>query len=114
MDARMMSSPRRVARGTARLAGAVLGALALAGPAAAQQGMPNTRNMTCAEVQSLVARSSGVVLATGPNTFDRYVANVRFCTGAEQIKPEWVPTKSGTCYVGGGTCWDPTTLYGSR
>lgn len=88
--------------------------LAIAGPASAQQGMPNTRNMTCAEVQSLVARSSGVVLATGPNTFDRYVANVRYCTGAEQIKPEWVPTKSGTCYVGGGTCWDPTTLYGSR
>jgi hypothetical protein len=95
--------------------GAALGvALLAAGGAQAQQGMPNTRTMSCAQVQSLVARSPGVVLATGPNTFDRYVNNVRFCSGSEQIKPEWVPAKDGTCYVGGGTCWDPSTFYGNR
>lgn len=95
--------------------GTALGvALLAAGAARAQQGMPNTRTMSCAEVQALVARSGAVVLATGANTFDRYVSNVRYCAGAEQIKPEWVPTKTGTCYVGGGTCWDPSTFYGNR
>ncbi|WP_245454169.1 hypothetical protein [Aquabacter cavernae] len=93
---------------------ALAAALLLSGVAQAQQGMPNTRTMSCPQVQSLVARSPGVVLATGPNTFDRYVSNVRFCAGSEQIKPEWVPSKDGTCYVGGGTCWDPSTFYGNR
>lgn len=86
----------------------------LAGTAEAQQGMPNTRTMTCAAVQALVAQKGAIVLATSATTYDRYVSNVRYCAGAEQVKPEWVPTLDGACYVGGGTCWDPSTFYGNR
>lgn len=96
----------------ASLAAALVG-LAATG-AAAQEGMAQTRTMSCADVQALVAKRGAVMLATGPNTYDRYVRDNSYCTYPEQVNPEWVPTLNGSCNVGGGTCWDPTTLYGNR
>lgn len=91
-------------------------ALAAAIPvvASAQEGMPDTRKMTCADVRALVAKRGAVLLATGPNTFDRYVRDNSFCTYPDQVDPQWVPTLNGSCNVGGGRCWDPSILYGTR
>ncbi|TCT03315.1 hypothetical protein [Aquabacter spiritensis] len=83
-------------------------ALGLFGPpAAAQQGMPNSRTMSCKQVQDLMTRAGAVLLATGPTTFDRYVRDSGFCSVEEVVKPQWVPTRDGLCYVG-GICWDST------
>ena len=94
------------------LATVMLGGMSLG--ASAQQGMPQTRTMTCADVQALVAKRGAVLLATGPNSYDRYVRDNSYCSYPEQVNPEWVPTLNGSCNVGGGTCWDPSTLYGNR
>ncbi|MEP9378884.1 hypothetical protein ABLE91_19360 [Aquabacter sp. CN5-332] len=82
-------------------------------PASAQEGMPQTRTMSCAQVQSLMARAGALLLATGPTTYDRYVKDVAFCPGGDVTKPQWVPTQNGACFVG-GICWNPSTDSGNR
>lgn len=86
-------------------------ASSIASAALAQQGMPDTRAMTCTEVQGLMGRSGAALLRTGENTYNRYVRDVSFCPRGDVVKPDWVPTKNGACYVG-GICWDPSTDSG--
>ncbi|PVB60205.1 hypothetical protein [Labrenzia sp. 011] len=81
------------------IAGAVLTLSALQ-PAGAQSGRPDSRSMTCAQVQSLIAQRGAVVLSTGQYTFDRYVANRNACQHGEILKRDYVPTKDNNrCYV---------------
>lgn len=73
-------------------------------PAAAR---PATYRMTCASAQRLVQQQGGVVLDTSPTTFDRYVADVRFCMPQQALRPQWVPAKDNPqCFIG-YTCIDP-------
>lgn len=84
------------------MAAAAAAALALSAvqPAAAQSGRPDTRSMSCAQVQALISQRGGVVLSTGQYTFDRYVANRNFCQHGEILKRDYVPTKDNNrCYV---------------
>ncbi|TCT02651.1 hypothetical protein [Aquabacter spiritensis] len=82
----------------------VLATLAITAPAVAR---PATYRMTCAKAQALVARQGGVVMDTSRTTFDRYVANLRFCMPGQALKPEWVPARDvAQCFVG-YTCIDP-------
>ena len=94
------------ARSAAR--GALLAmALATVGSAAAE-ARPDSLTMTCAAAARLVSSSGAVVMGTGPNIFDRYVISVRYCSGFEQLKPEWIKTKDNPqCFVG-YTCFVPT------
>lgn len=98
-----VGSPRpAVAAGM--LAAALAGVTLANAPA---QARPNTRNMTCASAAALVQSRGAIVLSTGANTFDRYVSNIRYCSGAEQLQPEWVRTSdSNQCFVG-YTCFVP-------
>lgn len=74
-------------------------------PAAAR---PDTLAMSCAQTASLVNAQGAVLLGTGPNLFDRYVREQRFCSGFEQLKPEWVKTRDNPqCFIG-YTCYVPT------
>jgi len=76
------------------------GFLLLAAPALAQS-MPNTLNMSCASAAGLVNRSGAVVLATGPNVFDRYVSSRRFCDVTQTVQPQWLATADNPqCFVG--------------
>ncbi|MFG1301150.1 hypothetical protein V5F49_15260 [Xanthobacter sp. V3C-3] len=78
-----------------------------AGPATAQ-ARPDSLSMTCAEAANLVTTQGAVVIGTGPNLFDRYVREVRFCSGAEQLKPEWIKTRDNPqCFVG-YVCYVPS------
>lgn len=88
--------------------GALLGvALATLGSAAAQ-ARPDSLTMTCAAAARLVSSNGAVVMGTGPNIFDRYVISVRYCSGFEVLKPEWIKTKDNPqCFVG-YTCYVPT------
>lgn len=46
----------------------------------AAQGRPDSRQMSCAQVQDLISRNGAVVLTTGQYTYDRYVASRQFCS----------------------------------
>ncbi|MGA0564498.1 hypothetical protein ACO2RV_18795 [Ancylobacter sp. VNQ12] len=72
----------------------------LATPALAQS-LPNSLNMTCAAATALVRQQGGVVIATGPNLYDRYVANQRYCEVDQTTVPAWVQTSDqNECFVG--------------
>jgi hypothetical protein len=94
---------------TLALALAIFGALA-----GAAQARPDTLALSCKEAAGLVARNGAMVLGTGPNIFDRYVSQQRFCSGFEQLKPEWVKTRDNPqCFIG-YTCYVPTRDTNSR
>ncbi|KZL21155.1 hypothetical protein PsAD2_00441 [Pseudovibrio axinellae] len=65
------------------------------------QVRPDTRNMTCEQARQLVIDDGGVLLSTGPRTFDRYVSGVRYCEYNEILQRRWVQTTDDhTCLVG--------------
>ncbi|MCX2724208.1 hypothetical protein [Roseibium salinum] len=69
-------------------------------PATAQSRRPDTRTMTCGEVQSLINQRGAVVMSTGQHTFDRYVANRNFCQHGEVLERDYVPARDNDrCYV---------------
>lgn len=64
------------------------------------QGRPDTRKMTCEQVQSLIHQRGGVVLTTGQYTYDRYVAGRRWCDYPAVPVSVRVPTKdTNSCMV---------------
>ncbi|MCJ8143765.1 hypothetical protein MKI84_12645 [Ancylobacter sp. A5.8] len=72
----------------------------LAAPAFAQ-GMPNSLNMTCSATRAMVQQQGAVVIATGPNVYQRYVADQRYCDYGEETYPAWIQTQDQSqCYVG--------------
>ncbi|WP_231711403.1 hypothetical protein [Xanthobacter dioxanivorans] len=86
-------------------AAAIIALLAATGFAEAR---PDTLAMSCGEAAGLVAAHGAIVLGTGPNLYDRYVRELRFCSGFEQLKPEWVKTRDNPqCFIG-YTCYVPT------
>ena len=82
------------------------GALALilgdVAAAVAQAGRPDTRQLTCAQAQSLVKQRGSVVMTTGPTTFDRFIANVSYCLPeSNMMRPKYAPTRDNPkCPVG--------------
>ncbi|MCG5234556.1 hypothetical protein [Xanthobacter oligotrophicus] len=90
-----------------QLAAALLLATLAAGPVEAQ-ARPDTLALSCQDAADLVTKSGAIVLGTGPNIYDRYVSQIRFCSGAEQLKAEWVKTRDNPqCFVG-YTCYVPS------
>ncbi len=65
------------------------------------QGRPDTRDMTCDQAKQLVRTNEGIVLSTGPRTYERYVSHVQYCQHNEVVRREWVPTKDNSkCQIG--------------
>jgi len=90
-----------------QLAATLLIATLATGPVEAQ-ARPDTLALSCQEAAALVTRSGAIVLGTGPNIYDRYVSQIRYCSGAEQLKAEWVKTRDNPqCFVG-YTCYVPS------
>ena len=76
-------------------------ALMLWAPVAAAQSRPQTPRMSCAAASRLVATRGAIVLGTGPDLYDRYVASRRFCLPDETTKPAWVRSANDPqCFVG--------------
>jgi hypothetical protein len=65
---------------------------AVAGPALAQ-GRPDARAMTCGQVHGLIDQRGAAVLTTGRYTYDRYVADRRFCMMEETVRTVSIPTR---------------------
>lgn len=76
---------------------ALVMAVALATTASAQR--PDSRTMTCQQVGDLIASSGAVVLTTGQHTYDRYVANARYCSYPSTTRPDSINTRDGMCTV---------------
>ena len=59
----------------------------------AQSRRVDSRSLTCAQVQSMIAQRGAVLFNTGPHTFDRYVSNLNNCQRGEVLLRENIPTK---------------------
>ncbi|TPM38100.1 hypothetical protein [Mesorhizobium sp. B2-3-4] len=77
--------------------------LATTGLAAAR---PDSRSMSCAEIQSMIQSRRAVVLTTGPNTYDRYVRQFgNECDWPDIPMSAYIPSRDGDCPV--HRCQDP-------
>ena len=62
---------------------------------------PNTTQMSCAKAQSLVQRNGAIVMSTGRHTYERFVADRRYCQFNEVLERQFVPTADKRqCFVG--------------
>lgn len=78
-----------------------LGLAMLPASLAFAQGRPDTLKMSCAASAELVRRSGAVVLGTGPDIYDRFVATQAYCQRDEQMVPRWLASgDSPQCFVG--------------
>lgn len=83
-----------------RLLLSVVVILAVATTAAAQP-RPSSVQMSCRQAAGLVASRGAIVLGTGGHTYDRFVADRRFCLRTEITEPAWVPAAdTRQCFVG--------------
>lgn len=65
------------------------------------QGRPDSRRMTCNQAYNLVQRHGAVVMSTGRYTFERVVADRRWCQLEEVTQRFRVPTLDDRrCRVG--------------
>ncbi len=61
----------------------------------------NTINLYCDQAQDLVYSRGGIVLSTGRNTYDRFVADRSFCPSGDYVKRAYVPTRDRrSCKIG--------------
>ena len=82
-------------------------AFLVAASAAAAQGRPDSTTMSCGQAASLVRSRGALILGTGGMTYDRYVADRRFCAPTEQIRAAFAPAAdTPRCFVG-YTCFEP-------
>lgn len=83
-----------------RVAIALAGFAMLTAPAAAQS-RPDSLRMSCAAASALVKRAGSIVIGTGPNIYDRYVADIGFCFRGQYTKASWIRTAdTPQCFVG--------------
>jgi hypothetical protein len=61
----------------------------------------STTTMTCGQAAATVAKAGAIVLTTGPNTYERFVATSDKCLEGELTEPATAPTTdSEACPVG--------------
>jgi len=65
---------------------------------------PDSRRMSCYQVQDLVARRGAVVINTGRHTFERLVSSARYCQPGQIIENYWVPTRDRRSCLAGYIC----------
>lgn len=66
---------------------------ALSGVALAQGRRPDARAMDCDQVRTMIQSRGAVVLTTGQHTYDRYVADGRYCSSGEVATYETISTR---------------------
>lgn len=75
--------------------------LAILAATAVAEARPDTRAMTCQQVQTLLERQGATVLTTGANTYDRYLPQFSDqCRQFEEPRQTSVPTSDkSSCRV---------------
>lgn len=66
---------------------------ALSSVALAQGRRPDARTIDCEQVQSMIISRGAVVLTTGQHTYDRYVADGRYCSMGEVALYQTIRTR---------------------
>jgi hypothetical protein len=62
---------------------------------------PSTTTMSCGQAAATVAKAGAIVLTTGPNTYERFVASNAECLPGEITEAAQAPTAdSPSCTVG--------------
>ncbi len=75
--------------------------LCVVASAASAQSRPSAAAMTCVAVQRLVESSRAVVLGTGGQTYDRFVADQSQCTHDQTMVPGFGATSDNPqCMLG--------------
>jgi len=65
------------------------------------EARPSTATMSCGQAAATVARAGAIVLTTGPNTYERFVASNAQCLPGEFTEAAQAPTAdSPSCTVG--------------
>ena len=86
---------------------ALLVCLSLISAPAFAQGRPDSLALTCAAAQETVRRAGGIVVGTGPNLYDRYVADRRFCEPTQALRRSFVQTRDASACFIGYRCYEP-------
>jgi hypothetical protein len=71
------------------------------------QPRPSTTLMTCAEATRLVSSRGAIVLGTGGQTYDRFVADRSFCEITEAVRRGLAPTRDAPQCLVGYRCYEP-------
>ena len=69
-------------------------------------GRVSSLAMSCASLASLVGQRGSIVIATGPNTWDRVVRDRSFCPFEQTSAPEFAPTSDNRQCFAGLRCMD--------
>lgn len=67
---------------------------------------PNSLAMSCASTRGLVQQSGAVIIATGPNLFDRFVTDSGYCSISQRTAPAWLATADDDQCLVGQRCVD--------
>ena len=70
------------------------------------QARPDSLTMSCAAAYELVRQRGAVVIGTGPNLYERFVTDARYCEMAQRTKPAWIPTADQRQCLVGQRCRD--------
>lgn len=81
---------------------AVIFSLMLALQAGGQaHARPDTLSLPCATAANIVKSAGAIVLGTGPDIYDRYVATKAFCQRDEEMIPRWIAARdTPACFIG--------------
>jgi hypothetical protein len=67
----------------------------------AVEARESTLTMSCDQARALVAAQGAIVLSTGEFTYERYVADRRFCLIGEDARRSFAPTRDNPkCQIG--------------
>ncbi|SFO51317.1 hypothetical protein SAMN04488056_107108 [Cohaesibacter marisflavi] len=64
----------------------------------------DSRDLTASQARQLVQEQGSVLISTGANQFDRYVANGSYCGVGSDAQPAYIPTANSDASLVGYTC----------
>lgn len=103
-----MNMENRISRMSWTLAAFCAAFIAVGTTPSEAQRRPDARVLSCDQARSLVRQNGAVVMTTGRYTYDRYVADDRFCHFGEITEPAWIGTAdTPSCRVGYRCINDP-------
>ncbi|WP_319411655.1 hypothetical protein [uncultured Cohaesibacter sp.] len=85
------------------LSALAIATVALSAPAFAA-GQVDSHNLTGTQVKQMVQDQGSVLISTGPDQFDRYVANDSYCFLGDAAKAAFIPTADSSASLIGYTC----------
>lgn len=78
-----------------------IGLLAIFPSVALAQSRPSTTSMTCQAARAFIQARQAVVMSTGHDLYDRYVANDGQCLVGQEAHPAFAPTTDNPqCQIG--------------